>query len=74
MHRLADRAGVGGVLAAVGFCCATSLVGFAAIAGLIGTIVGFVTALGWLVGAVLLAVVSAGAATWLRSRRRQSRP
>lgn len=75
LHRLGERAGVGAVLAALGFCCATALVGPAVVSGaagaVMGVVAGIVTGSAWLV----VAPVGAGsvAAAWLVVRRRRPR-
>ena len=72
-----ERAGFGVVLAALGFCCATALLGPAAVAGAVGlamgALAGLVTGAAWLIPA--LVVAGSVFAAWLvrRSRRPRSR-
>ena len=69
LHRIGERAGLGAVLAALGFCCATTLVGPAIVSGAVGAVV---TGSGW--PFVALMVAGSGTAAWLGVRRRRPRP
>lgn len=76
LHSIGERAGVGAVLAALGFCCGTALVGPAVVSGAVGAVIGvvarFVTGSASLF--VVLVVAGSGAASWLAVRHRRPRP
>ena len=75
LHRIGQGAGVGAVLAALGFCCATALVGPAVVMGAVGAVIG--TMAGVLTGSAWFSVAlvaGSGAAAWLGVRHWRPRP
>lgn len=74
LHRVGERAGVGALIAALGFCCATALLGPAIASGAGGAAAG--VAVGLLMGSawfLLPLVAGSGAGVWLVTRRRRPR-
>jgi len=76
LQSIGERAGVGAVLAALGFCCVTGLVGPAVVSGALGAVIGVVAGVitGFASLFVVLIVVGSGAASWLVVRHRRPRP
>ena len=76
LQSIGERARVGAVLAALGFCCATALVGPVVVSGAVGAVIG--VAAGIAPGSaslyVVLVVAGSGAASWLAVRHRRPRP
>jgi hypothetical protein len=76
LGRIGERAGLGAVLAALGICCATALVGPAVVAGaagaVLGVVAGTVAGSAWLL--VPLVVAACVAAAWFGVGRRRPRP
>ena len=68
LHLIGERVVVGAALAALGLCCASSLLGFAVVSGAVGAIAAVVAGPGWF--AVALVVAGSGTAVWLGVRRR----
>ncbi len=70
-----DNAAMGAILLALGFCCAGSLLGFAAIWGAMAAVAGFVT--GFFIGPTAFAtaflIAGSGAIAGLRRQRRRRR-